>query len=137
MGFLSKLIGGVAVQPIEAIGNVITGIWGDKGEKMTHKEVMAAIAQQPGMAQVEINKIEAQHRSPFVAGWRPFIGWVCGLGLLNAFIINPWITWVAELASADIETVPAVPLTAMVELVVAMLGLAGLRTYEKMQGRTK
>ena len=78
MGFLSKLVGGAAVAPIEAIGNIVTGVWGDKGEKMTHAEVMTKLAQQPAMAQVELNKVEAGHRSIFVAGWRPFIGWVWG-----------------------------------------------------------
>ena len=132
MGFLSKLIGGAAVAPITAIGNIVTGVWGDKGEKMTHEQLMAKIAQQPAMAQVELNKVEASHRSMFVAGWRPFIGWVCGLGLANAFLINPWIEWVSNKPD-----VPELPIGIMMELVVAMLGLAGLRTYEKLQGRTK
>ena len=132
MGFLSKLIGGAAVAPIEAIGNIVTGVWGDKGEKMTHDEVMAKIALQPAMAQVELNKVEASHRSMFVAGWRPFLGWICGLGLAIAFLVNPFIVWISPDA-----TVPDVPTEVMMELVVAMLGLAGLRTYEKLQGRTK
>ncbi len=132
MGFLSKLIGGAAASPIEAIGKVVTGVWGDKGEKMTHAEVMAKLAQQPAMAQVELNKVEASHRSMFVAGWRPFLGWICGLGLANAFLLNPFIGWLSPDA-----TVPDVPTEIMMELVVAMLGLAGLRTYEKLQGRTK
>jgi len=131
MGFLSKLVGGAAASPIEAIGNVVTGIWGDKGEKMTHAEVMAKLQQQPAMAQVELNKVEAGHRSIFVAGWRPFIGWVCGLGLLNAFLLNPWIDWLTD------SPVPDIPTDIMMELVIAMLGLGALRTYEKLQGKAK
>lgn len=131
MGFLSKLVGGAAVAPIEAIGNIVTGVWGDKGEKMTHAEVMTKLAQQPAMAQVELNKVEAGHRSIFVAGWRPFIGWVCGLGLLNAFLLNPWIDWLTD------SPVPDIPTDIMMELVIAMLGLGALRTYEKLQGKAK
>ena len=78
MSFLSKLIGGAAVEPITAVGNVITGIFGDKGEKLSHEQIMARLAQAPQIAQVELNKVEAGHRSVFISGWRPFIGWVCG-----------------------------------------------------------
>ena len=76
MGIFSGLFGETAAAPITAIGNIVTGIFGDKGEKLTHEEVMARIALQPTLVQTEINKVEAQHRSPFVAGWRPAIGWV-------------------------------------------------------------
>ena len=130
MGILSKLIGGVAVEPITAIGNVITGIFGDKGEKLTHDEVMARIALQPTLLQTEINKVEAQHRSVFVAGWRPFIGWVCGVSLGYSFFLAPIIAiWVADMPELDTDT--------LYNLVLALLGLGTLRTVEKAMGRTK
>ena len=128
MGLLKKLIGGVAVEPITAVGNVITGIFGDKGEKLSHEEVMARIAQQPSLVQAEINKIEAQHRSIFVAGWRPFIGWVCGVSLAYTYIGSPILDiWVDTMPKLDSET--------LYNLVLALLGLGGLRSREKMKGR--
>ena len=130
MGFLSKLIGGVAVEPIEAVGNVITGIFGDKGEKLNHEQIMARIAQQPSLIQTEINKIEAQHRSIFVAGWRPFIGWVCGVSLAYTYIGSPILDiFVSDMPELDSET--------LYNLVLALLGLGTLRSAEKMLGRTK
>ena len=130
MGLLSKLVGGVATEPIEAVGNIITGIFGDKGEKLSHDEVMARLVQAPALAQTEINKVEASHRSIFVAGWRPFIGWVAGLGLANAFLINPLLSYFGIAG-------PELPLSIMTELVYALLGLGALRTVEKLNGRTK
>ncbi len=130
MGFLSKLIGGVAVEPITAVGNVITSIFGDKTEKLSHEEIMARLAQQPQLAQVELNKVEAAHRSIFVAGWRPAVGWVCAIALawhyLGAPIAAVWVTDMPELDTAG-----------LMELVIAMLGMGTLRTVEKLQGRAK
>jgi hypothetical protein len=131
MGFLSKLIGGGATAPIEAIGNVIGKVYEGKNEKLSHEEVMAAIAQNPQMWQAEIGKIEAQHRSIFVAGWRPFIGWVCGTGLGFVFVFNPVIQWITGQAG------PSMPTEAMMTLVVSLLGLAGYRTVEKVSGAAK
>lgn len=132
MGILDKLVGGAVAEPVEAVGKVLKTVMGDKGEKMTHEEVMAKLAMQPQLAQVELNKIEAGHRSLFVAGWRPAIGWVCALGLAYAFLIEPvLITFV------DDAMLPSAPVAVMMELVVAMLGLGALRTYEKIRGKTK
>jgi hypothetical protein len=92
---------------------------------------MASIAQNPQMWQAEIGKMEAQHRSVFVAGWRPFIGWVCGTGLGFVFVFNPIIQWITGQAG------PSMPTEAMMTLVVSLLGLAGYRTVEKVSGTAK
>ena len=73
---MSVNILGALAQPIEAIGNVLDKLFTSDDEKLSRQEALARLAQQPAMAQIEINKIEAAHRSVFVAGWRPFIGWV-------------------------------------------------------------
>jgi len=79
-------------------------------------------------AQAEINKAEAQHKSIFVAGWRPFIGWVCGVGIAIAFVIKPVVEWFVD------KELPALDVGQLIALVVAMLGVAGYRTYEKRAG---
>ncbi len=76
--------------------------------------------------------MQAQHRSTFVAGARPFLLWVCGLGFLFAFVINPIMQWLLpELGG------PALPLEAMSNLTYALLGLGGLRPYEEVTGGSK
>jgi hypothetical protein len=67
----------------------------------------------------------------FVAGWRPAVGWVCAIGLAFVFLVNPIIQWVTG------EPGPVLPTDIVFELMLGMLGLGGLRTYEKLSGRTK
>ena len=133
MGWLSKIFGGgqAAVSGVTAIGNVLDGLFTSTDEKLTHEEIRIRLAQQPDLAQVELNKVEAQHRSIFVAGWRPFLGWVGGVGLANMFLINPWIQWLTS------KPGPNLPQDIIMELVLGMLGLGTLRTIEKIQGKTK
>lgn len=132
MGLLSKVFGvGDVVAPIAAIGNVLDGLFTSKDEKLTHEEVRMRLAQQPNLAQIELNKVEASHRSIFVAGWRPWMGWVGGMGLANMFLINPWIQWITGAAG------PNLPEDIIMELVLALLGLGALRTFEKVKGKTK
>ncbi|OSM04472.1 3TM-type holin [Magnetofaba australis] len=131
MGILEKIIGGAAAQPIEAVGKALDGLFTSDEERLDKQALLTRLAQQPAALQVELNKIEAAHRSTFVAGWRPFLGWVCGVGLSFAYVINPIIQWVTG------QPGPQLPLNFMQELVVAMLGLAGLRTWEKHTGRAK
>ena len=94
--------------------------------------------------QLEINKIEAASDNVFVAGWRPFIGWVCGVSIAYAFVIQPIFEWavlifgitldVPDGAGGYIEvlaTSPTLDTETLYQLVLAMLGMATLRTYEK------
>jgi hypothetical protein len=131
MSILGTLFGGGIAEPIKAIGNIIDDVYTSDEEKLSKKEAMARLAMKPHMVQTEINKVEAQHRSPFVAGWRPFIGWVCGAGLGMSFIINPFIQWWTG------NPGPEMPLDAMMTLVTALLGLGAMRTFEKMNGKSK
>ena len=87
------------------------------------------------IAQLQINAQEAAHPSIWVAGWRPFYGWTGGAGFLYAVLVQPLLTWFAS-----IKGWPAPPLLDVELLLVVaggMLGIGGLRTYEKRQGITK
>ena len=130
MSFWTKLFGGAAAEPIDALGAAVDKIFTNDEERMQAQAVLDKIAQKPAILQAEINKIEAQHRSLFVAGWRPAIGWVCAIGLAFPFIINPLIEWAGG-------TGPKIPMDQLMELVVALLGLGTLRTFEKLAGRAK
>ncbi len=131
MNPILKLFTSTAVEPIEAIGGVLDKLFTSDDEKLNAKAVLEKLKQHPAELQVALNKIEAQHRSLFVAGWRPFIGWICGLGLANVYIINPWLQWLYGIDG------PQLPLEVIVELIIAMLGLGTLRTAEKFGGRIK
>jgi dienelactone hydrolase len=108
----------------------INAIWPDKTEQ-EKAQLVAAVQLVQG--QLAINQAEAQHPSMFVSGWRPFIGWVCGAGcawnwiglpVLKAFML--WYGYPLTISPAD--------LSEMMPLLLGMLGLGGLRTYEKVQG---
>lgn len=132
MSLLSKLFTSTAAEPIKAVGNVLDELFTSDDEKLSHEEVKLRLSQKPHLAQSEINKVQAAHRSTFVAGARPFLMWVCGVGMAMAFIVNPLIEYFT--ASKDLINVP---LDQMMELTLAMLGLAGLRTVEKIKGVAK
>lgn len=90
-------------------------------------------ANQVMLAQTRINEAEASHKSIFVAGWRPFIGWVCGVGIAWSMVAQPVVQW-AIIAWGDGSDLPVIDTSYLMELVTAMLGMSGLRTFEKMKG---
>jgi len=89
-------------------------------------------AQEAMIAQLEVNKTEAAHKSLFVAGWRPFIGWVCGLGFFSNFIIIPVANFVLQLLSNPV-VIPMIDTSQMMPVLMGMLGLGAMRTVEKVQ----
>ena len=89
-------------------------------------------AQEAMIAQLEVNKTEAAHKSLFVAGWRPFIGWVCGLGFFSNFIVIPVANFVLQLLSNPV-VIPMIDTSQMMPVLMGMLGLGAMRTVEKVQ----
>ncbi len=87
-------------------------------------------AQELAKGQLEVNKVEAGSSSLFVSGWRPFIGWTCGLGMFGNFITIPFSNFVLALAGIDI-VIPLVPLETMMPVLMGMLGLGAMRSFEK------
>lgn len=90
-------------------------------------------AQELAKGQIEVNKTEAAHKSLFVAGWRPAIGWVCVLGMAGNFITIPITNMILELMGSDV-TVPLIPTAEMMPILMGMLGLGAMRTVEKSKG---
>lgn len=84
--------------------------------------------------QIAINKIEAAHKSLFVAGWRPAIGWICAIAVGYSFVLHPILEWILILSGIPVDTMPKLEAGQLMNLVLAMLGMAGLRTYEKEKG---
>jgi hypothetical protein len=84
--------------------------------------------------QMEVNKIEAAHKSVFVSGWRPFIGWVCGVSLAYNFIIYPMLSFVVTVFVEEPPVLPVLDAAQLMTLVTGMLGLAATRSHDKAKG---
>ena len=108
----------------------------DKDQKMALAHEISTMAerhaQELAKGQLEVNKVEAASKSMFVAGWRPFIGWVCGIGFLANFILIPMANFGLALGEVSI-TIPMIDTTQMMPVLMGMLGLGAMRTVEKVQ----
>lgn len=85
------------------------------------------------IAQIGTNTAEATNASMFVSGWRPFVGWVCGMGLATQFVVRPFFLWGTNLAHKAADF-PVLDLGTLSTLLFGMLGLGAMRTMEKVNG---
>jgi hypothetical protein len=81
--------------------------------------------------QIEINKISAAHKSMFVAGWRPFVGWSCGVAMAWHFVGQPIAVFVIAYTGVETPPLPVFEMESLLTVLLGMLGLGGLRTFEK------
>jgi hypothetical protein len=138
----------MSIDPISAALDVgkslIDRIWPDPVEAEKAKIRLVEISQQGDLAklnaeiqllvgQMEINRQEAQHKSIFVAGWRPFIGWVCGLGLAYAALLEPLMRFIARIMGYA-DKFPPIDTDITLQVLLGMLGLGIMRTREKEKG---
>ena len=130
---LAKLLGGGT---IKAVGNVIDDMHFSGEEKEKLKLQFAEIESKLKEKQLDINKAEATHRSVFVAGWRPFIGWISASALAFNFILAPCLEWYIAFAKLDI-VLPTISLNELYPIILGMLGLGFARSYEKKNNLTK
>ena len=117
---------------IQPVSNILDKFVVDKDlkTKLSHeleKEIISL-----NRAQLEVNKVEAAHNNVFVSGWRPFIGWACGVSLAYHFIIEPIIQYTLIVNNINYNT-PEFDFSQLSTIVMAMLGMSGLRTYEKIK----
>mgnify|MGYP001026530245 FL=1 len=107
----------------------------DKKNAIAHKIATMAQehAQELSKAQIEVNKKEAEHKSLFVAGWRPAVGWVCCLGMASNFLVIPMANFALALSNSTI-VIPLIALSEMMPVLLGMLGLGAMRTVEKAKG---
>lgn len=128
---------------IDKILGIVTDLLGSgrfidlfKGKERRLEEFRLALIKEMNKAdlnQVEINKIEAKHKSVFVSGWRPFIGWVCGAALAYHFILRDFIVWFFDVIGLNVAPLPSIELGQLISILLAMLGMSGYRTYEKIK----
>ena len=130
---------------IQALIGPVTGLLDkfiedkDQKNKLAHEIATMAEKQmhEQVMAQLEVNKAEAQHRSIFVAGWRPFIGWTCGIALMAHFVLFPATDFVVAYMGYEIPPMPAFDMESLMTVLLGMLGLGGMRSFEKFKGVSK
>ena len=111
----------------------------DQKAKLAHELATMADrhAQDLALAQIEVNKAEAASGSLFKGGWRPFIGWVCGGAFAYHFVLQPVIVFGVLTAGIDLPPLPEFDMASLMTVMMGMLGLGGLRTYEKQKGISK
>lgn len=139
MSFLSTLFSGG--DTVKAVGESLDNLFTSDEERLEKKNEENKSAREyqylenqlitdQNKAQAEVNKAEAQHTSLFVAGWRPAIGWVGAIALFYQFIVYPLLCWL------PLDKAPPAPLdyTMLYTLITGMLGIAGLRSYDKAKG---
>lgn len=130
---------------LQALIGPVTGLLDkfieDKDQKARLAHDIATMAEKQAheiaMSQIEVNKIEAQSSSIFKSGWRPFLGWVCAAAFAYHFIMQPLVVFGIALGGFAPVPLPEFDMGSLMTVLMGMLGLGGLRTYEKKAGLTK
>jgi|TARA_R110001632_G_scaffold116081_2_gene227659 hypothetical protein len=136
LGIIQGLLGGGQGGALKTISKVIDDLHTSDEEKLDKKILMQRIQQKLAEKQLDVNAKEAGHRSIFVSGWRPFIGWCGGFALAFEFILSPGIEWYSKFAGLNLMA-PEIQTGPLLAIVTSMLGVAGLRSFEKSKGLTK
>lgn len=114
----------------EAAASIVRQFFPDKSAQEQQQFAMALTVMQGQMA---TNTAEAANPSVFVSGWRPFVGWVCGSGFAMQFVVAPLLTWGSTLYGHPV-TLPGLDIDTLLTLLAGMLGLGGLRSFERVKG---
>lgn len=141
MSFLGKIFGAAAGETakglMEGVGGLATSIrQAITGELPPELQVkLSELATEADNlkvdGQMKINMLEASHKSLFVAGWRPFIGWVCGVSLAWNFVAHPVVVWYMAIWKPLLKLPPSMNLNQLYPVVIGMLGLGAYRSFEK------
>ena len=133
MSLINTLIGPVT--------GILDKVIEDKDQKAKLAHEIATMsdthAQQALLAQLEINKAEAASGSLFKGGWRPAVGWICAIAFGYHFVLQPLIIFVVTIIGVDIPDLPEFDMSTLLTTLGGLLGIGGLRTYEKQKGLTK
>lgn len=144
MSFLGDILGTAAGKTaqglLDGIGNFAVKIRGaitgelppEAQARLAELAVEAERLQLTG--QMEINLAEAKSGSRFVAGWRPFIGWVCGLALVWNYLLHPLVVWGFAIWGNLDKAPPSLDMSQLMPVLLGILGLGAYRSYEKMKG---
>ena len=133
MSLINTLVGPVT--------SILDKVIQDKDQKAKLAHEIATMsdthAQQALLSQLEINKTEAASGSLFKGGWRPFVGWVCGIAFAYHFVIQPLLVFVLTVLGLELPKLPEFDMSTLLTTLGGLLGIGGLRSYEKTKGLTK
>lgn len=125
---------------IESVGKVASDLITTDKERMELELRGREIDQRTDLAQIDVNKQEAAHASVFVSGWRPAIGWIGAAALAYQFLLYPLMLWIWTLAQGaghiptNLQPPPVLKADELWVILSGILGIAGMRTYEKQKG---
>jgi hypothetical protein len=119
---------------IDSVGKVAGDLITTDKEKMQLEIENRKLDMAVDMAQIEVNKIEAASSSLFTSGWRPYIGWGCGTAFLYSALFEPIARFVAQVGFNYSGPFPQLDTNLTMQVLLGLLGLAGMRSYEKSQG---
>ena len=132
MGLVETLVGPVS--------GILDKFIEDKDQKAKLAHEIATMsdnhAQQLALAQVSLNKAEAESGSIFKGGWRPFIGWTSGVAFAYHFVLQPILVFVLTASGVDLPELPEFDMSTLLTVLGGMLGIGGFRSYEKTKGLT-
>tara|TARA_B110000196_G_C21095760_1_gene639955 strand:- start:392 stop:826 length:435 start_codon:yes stop_codon:yes gene_type:complete len=130
------------------IGDLVRGVAQGADELFTSDEERLKLAIEEKridadllQGQMNVNAVEATHKSVFVAGWRPAIGWIGAIALAYQFVLYPLLGWVwlllqaNNIIPADLSVPPVLPTDALYSIILGMLGIGGMRSLDKRAGK--
>jgi phenylpyruvate tautomerase PptA (4-oxalocrotonate tautomerase family) len=126
---------------VDPVSNILDKVIEDKDQKAKLAHEIATMAerhaQELAKGQIDINKEEAKSRNIFIAGWRPFVGWTCGLALFWHFLGLPVTLFITGWFNLQHPPLPEFDMNSLMTVLLGMLGLGGMRSFEKFKGLTK
>lgn len=124
-----------AINAVEAASAVVDHVFQNDEEQLDRRNMMLRLLTDADQLQAKINTAGVSHPSLLVAGWRPFIGWVCGLALVWHYLVQPLLAFTLLTMGVEIAPISSFDLTTLDTILFGMLGLGTLRTAEKAVGR--
>lgn len=122
---------------IPFLGTIIDKIFPNAEDAQKAKLELLKIQADNDQKQLEVNAKEAENTNLFVSGWRPFIGWVCASIFCYNFLLQPLIVFIITITSHPIQNIPHLETGEIMPVLLGLLGLGGLRSYEKINGVAK
>ena len=124
---------GLIESVVGVVDNVLDKFVEDKDLRAKLIHELKTQVQRANLAQIDVNKEQAKHPSIFVAGARPAIMWICAFGLGWQFVFQPICLWVLAIWATDV-VMPIIPTEGLMTLTLSLLGLGGMRSFEKTKG---
>ena len=119
----------------KTVDSVVDTLFDTDKQKLNKEQLIERIKHLPNKEQAQITKLNATHKNILVSGWRPFIGWVCGLNLAYLVCLRDILMYITQLFGVNMQMQDPMGMEMTNELVIVLLGFGGLRTYEKCRGK--